>query len=159
MKPKPRTRSARDLRSKPESKAKPEIEWGGIWGEGLGSHSSENFENSYLKPCNLVYIVQLFKQTFLSFPSGGSKNLPKMNTYHISIPAKFSYIVYVFVNVVNSPLGSIGVHGRVVHGSGSLFLDPARTGETLTRPSIADKKSDPTRPNPRPGQFSHMYIL
>ena len=55
VKPKQRARSARDLRSKPESKAKPEIERGEIWGEGMGSPSQENFENSYLKPCNLVY--------------------------------------------------------------------------------------------------------
>ena len=41
---------------------------------------------------------------------------------------------------------------RVVHRS--LFLDPTRPGETLTRPAIADKKSDPTRPAARP--FSHM---
>ena len=43
VKPKRRARSARDLRSKPESKAKPEIERGGVWGEGSVSHSPENF--------------------------------------------------------------------------------------------------------------------
>ena len=40
------------------------------------------------------------------------------------------------------------MYGRAVHGS--LFLDPTRPGETLTRPdptrpAIAEKISDPTR--------------
>ena len=60
---KPRMQSAR------ESRAKPEIEWmegsgegrglpseGGL-GRGLGkAPPQKNFENSYLKPCILVYI-------------------------------------------------------------------------------------------------------
>ena len=31
-----------------------------------------------------------------------------------------------------------------------LGSDPTRSGETLTRPAIADKKSDPTQPAARP---------
>jgi len=67
VEPKPRAQSARDLRSKPESKTKPGINWGGIWGEGLGSSSPENFENSYLKPCNLVYSSK-FQANIFIFP-------------------------------------------------------------------------------------------
>ena len=134
VKPKPRARSARDLRSKPESKAKPEIE---RW---------RDLERG------------LFKQTFLSFPSGGSNNLPKMNTYQISIPEKFSFIVCVFENVVNSPLESRVVHGIVVHGS--LFLDPTRPGKTLTRPDPRLPKSL-TRPDPTRGPtlLSNVHTL
>ena len=44
---------------------------------------------------------------------------------------------------------------RVVYGL--LFLDPTRPGETLTRPAIADKRSDPTLPAARP--LPHMCNL
>ena len=43
VKSKRRARSARDLRSKPKSKAKPEVERAGVWGEGSVSPSPENF--------------------------------------------------------------------------------------------------------------------
>ena len=43
VKPKGRVRKARDLRSKPESKAKPEIEWARGLGRGLGEPISRKF--------------------------------------------------------------------------------------------------------------------
>ena len=49
-----------------------------------------NFENSYLKPCNLLFNYTSEK---LSFLSGGLRNLSKMNTFQISISAKFSFII------------------------------------------------------------------
>ena len=88
LKPKRRVRSARDFRSKPESKAKPKIERGGVGERARCAHLQKIFENSYLKPCNLVYS----SSENPSFPRGGSWNLPKMGTDLISIPAKFSYI-------------------------------------------------------------------
>ena len=48
MKPKPRARSARDLRSKPESKAKPEIEWGDL-GRRAGQPLSRKFSKFILE--------------------------------------------------------------------------------------------------------------
>ena len=49
------------------------------------AHLQKIFENSYLKPCNLVYS----SSENPSFPIGGSWNLQKMGTGLISIPAKF----------------------------------------------------------------------
>ena len=76
-KPEPRARSARELRSKPESKAKPKIERGGGPGEGLSEPLPRNFLKMHtMKPCNLVYSSS--ENRF--FLSGESRNLPKMDT-------------------------------------------------------------------------------
>ena len=66
--PEPRAQSARGLRAKPESRAKPELEWRGVWGGCLVSHSPENC-------CKLVLeIVQSGVYNYCknsTSPSGG----------------------------------------------------------------------------------------
>ena len=86
VKPKPRARSALNSRSYPESKANAEIECReGSWKRVRWAPPEKTFKNSYLKPSNLV------QAKIFAFPSGGSWNLPRMNTDQISIPAIFSY--------------------------------------------------------------------
>ena len=70
-KPESRARSAREMRAKHESRAKPRLSGGRGLGRGSVSPSPENFENSYLKPCILVYI---WSENLL-FPSGRSWNM------------------------------------------------------------------------------------
>ena len=97
-------RSARDLRSKPESKAKPEIERGRDMGRGLGeSLPKKNFENSYLKPCNLVY-SSTFQAKIYLFPVV-DRGIFRIWT-HTTFRSQPNSAIYVFENVVNSPLGS-----------------------------------------------------
>ena len=47
-------------------------------------------------------------------------------------------------------------HRRVVHGS--LFLDPTRPGETLTRPNSRLLTRSPTRPDPTHGPTLPLYV-
>ena len=83
-KPEPRARSARVLRSKPESKAKPKIKLGGVWGGAHWAPPQKLFENLYLKPCNLVYSSS--ENQFFSVANRGICQI------WARIPAKFSYV-------------------------------------------------------------------
>ena len=66
VKPKPRARSAQDLGSKPESKAKPEIERGGS-GERAWGAPYQKILKIHTWNRAIWCIVQLFKQTCI-FP-------------------------------------------------------------------------------------------
>ena len=81
-------------------------------GEGSGERawepSQENFENSYLKPCNLVYSSTFQAHFYLSRLADLRISRKWTHTTFRSQPnsAIYTHIWYVFENVVNSLLGS-----------------------------------------------------
>ena len=89
----------------PNRKRSPRLSERGIWGEGSVSLSPENFENSYLKPCNLVYSLT-FQAKIYFFPVADQGICLKWT--HTTFWSQPISAVYVFENVVSSPFGSPG---------------------------------------------------
>ena len=86
----------------PNRKRSPRLNGGGIWGEGSVSPSQENLENSYLKPCNLVY-SSTFQANIHLFPVADRGICRKWR--HTTFRSQPNSAIYVFENVVNSPFG------------------------------------------------------
>ena len=84
-------------------KRSPSLSGEGIWGEGSMSPTPENFENVYLKPCNLVY-SSTFQAKIYLFPVADRGICRKLT--HTTFRSQPNSAVYVFENVVNSPLES-----------------------------------------------------
>ena len=114
VKPKPKARTARDLRSKPESKAKSDI----VMESGERARwvpSQKIFENSNLKPCNLVCssseIVSFFTQW------------REMDTGHISTPGP-------------QPSSATYVQGRRIHDHPKNYIGLCQTWRSYRRSLI-----------------------